>query len=162
MSRRAGSRDPHAREIQTYSSGHEQRLTQANRPGAELPPKEPFVEGQGCVELLVLSTERPIHRARSSSSSTALRSIALLLLRALGSLLALCTALLLCSHAIGGALPLRCDAKLPCCDRPYFSAQAAAQPYVAQPALDRRAAHAQGRVSLRLCPRCCSHSRSAI
>jgi hypothetical protein len=48
----------------------------------------------------------------------------LLLLRALGSLLALCTALLLCSHAIGGALPLRCDAKLPCCDRPYFSAQA--------------------------------------
>jgi hypothetical protein len=28
--------------------------------------------------------------------------------------LVLCTALLLCSHAIGGALPLRCDAKLPC------------------------------------------------
>ena len=37
----------------------------------------------------------------------------LLLLRALEILLALCTSLLPCNHAIGGALPLRCEAKLP-------------------------------------------------
>eukprot|EP00964_Phaeocystis_antarctica_P075606 scaffold46673_cov40-Phaeocystis_antarctica.AAC.2 len=37
----------------------------------------------------------------------------LLLLRALEKLLALCTSLLPCNHAIGGALPLRCEAKLP-------------------------------------------------
>ena len=36
----------------------------------------------------------------------------LLLLRALGGLLVLCTALPLCAHALGGVLPLRCAAKL--------------------------------------------------
>ena len=37
----------------------------------------------------------------------------LLLFRALDGLLALCTSLLPCNHAISGVLPLRCEAKLP-------------------------------------------------